>query len=256
MKTRKQIIEEYLEQASLSPAANSYLADDLQRRNWRALRFLAYTIRNLPHLQNLRENLDELGRIVKGSNESESSYYNHLTEFHAVWLASYVLGWNVLALERRGVPIRSPNRTGNRSCDILAKSRGADLYLEVKDLSRETLTQRKDDHDSQEVVWFEPLLPSTCRPCSCRTITQEWVNRMLGESFEKGADYLICRIPVWSSLGAPGFGVRWMHAIFGDVKKLDARGYTVRVPFNVPSFFRGVYLIHNQRYLFLNICRC
>jgi hypothetical protein len=231
----------------------TYLADDLRRGNLPALRFPAYAIQNLPRLQNLKETFTELASIVKKDNESKSNYYNHLTEFHAVWFAARTLRLKVIALEHRSSPIQSPNRKGNGSCDILAKAQNTDIYFEVKALSRETLTERAGDPGSQDPIFFEPSLPSERRQNSCRTVTENWIGSMLRKSFSKGADYLICRIPVWSSYRAPGFGARWMHEIFRDVRKVTETEYIVRVHLNVPRFFKGIYLIHNRRYLLVHV---
>jgi len=244
MKSKKRIVEEYFRKESLRLAQDTHLAHDLERDNWRALRFLAYAIQNLPSLQSIKKKLVELASIVRGGNQSESSYHNCLAEFHAIWFVSYRLGLEVTALECRSASIRSPNRRGNHSCDLLARRRSTDIYFEVKDLSSETLSQYEDQRVADGAVFFEPSSPDAIR---------KWIHKMLRESFKKGSDYLICRVPVWSSLGVPGFGERWVRTIFRDVKKLSASDYVVGVRVNVPSFFKGVYFISNRRHLLLKI---
>jgi len=247
MKSKKQIIEGYAQEIGLALDSNTYLAEDCECGNWRALRFPAYAIQHLRHLQNLKQCFLELANITRDSNESESRYYNQLTEFHAVWFASYTLKLNVVAMEHKSSPIRSPNCQNDCSCDILAKAKRSDVYFEVKDLSSETLTQHEDDSISQDVVFFDPSLPSRRQ--------HKWVNKMLRKSFIKGANYLICRIPVWSPFGDRGFGTRWLHEIFGNVQQLSYREYILSTKSKVPDFFKGVYLIHNRRYLFLKLAR-
>ncbi len=245
MKTKKQIIEGYAQKLSLSLEKDTYLAEDLAGGNWRALRFPAYCIQKLPHVRNLKECFLDLANIKIENNESQSKYYNQLTEFHAVWFASHSLKLNIIAMEHKSSPILSPNGKRNRSCDILAKRSKTNLYFEVKSLSRQTLTQYIDDSISQDHVFFKPSLPSKHQ--------KNWINKMLWKSFSKGADYLICRIPTWSSFGVPAFGTRWMHKIFGDVRKLNEREYILRAQLNVPPFFKGLYFIRNRRYLFINL---
>lgn len=245
MKTKKQIIKDYAQEISLPIHRNTYLAKDLQSNNWLELRFPAYAIQYLPNLRNLKECFTELANIQKENNESESRYNNLIAEFHAVWFISHTLRFNVITIEHKSCPILSPNRKGERSCDILAETNRTNLYFEVKDLSGETLTQYKDNHDSGGLIHYKPSLPSERQ--------RNWINRMLRKSFSKGSDYLICRIPVYSSYRVQGFGMRWIQKIFGDAKKLNKRKYIVPVQLSVPSFFKGVYLIHNRRYLFMNI---
>jgi len=243
MKSKKQIIEEYAQQIGHALRSNTYLAEDCDGGNWRALRFPAYAIQNLPHMENLRECFVDLANIVMKGNESRSRYYNQLTEFHAVWFTSYSLNLDVVAMEHRSSPIRSPNCQNGSSCDILAKARRSNVYFEVKDLSRETLTEYKDPSISEDLVFFDPFLPSDRQ--------YQWIRKMLWKSIRKGANYLICRIPVWSEHGVPGFRTRWLQEILGNVHRFGCREYVFRVRFSIPSFFGGVYLIHNRRHLFL-----
>jgi len=247
MKTKKQIIEEYAQKIGLVFDSNAYLAEDCKCGNWLALRFPAYAIQNLPHMQNLKECFLELADITKDGNDSRSRYYNQLTEFHAVWFVSCILKLNVVAMEHRICPIRSPNCQNDCSCDILAKTKRRHFYFEVKDLSSETLSEYEDNSISQDCVFFDPSLPSPRQ--------HQWINRMLWKSVRKGANYLICRIPVWSPCGVRGFGTRWLHEIFGNVQRLGCREYALPAKSKVPAFFKGVYLIHNRRYLFLKSAR-
>lgn len=247
MKTKKHIIEEYAQKISLSLKKDTYLAEDLASGNWRALRFPAYSIQKLPHIRNLTECFVDLANIKIENNESQSKYYNQLTEFHAVWFASHILKLNMIAMEHKRSPILSPNRKRNCSCDILAKRSKTNIYFEVKSLSSETLTQYIDDSISPDHVFFKPSLPSKRQ--------QNWLNKMLNKSFEKGANYLICRIPVWSSYGMQGFGAWWVRNISGKVQKVSTREYIVSPTCSVPRFFKGIYLIHNRRHLFVKLAR-
>lgn len=245
MKTKKQIIKDYAQEISLPIHRNTYLAKDLQSNNWLELRFPAYAIQYLPNLRNLKECFTELANIQKENNESESRYNNLIAEFHAVWFISHTLRFNVITIEHKSCPILSPNRKGDRSCDILAQTNRTNLYFEVKDLSSETLTQSEGSLDSDGLVYFNPSLPSRRQG--------DWINKMLRKSFCKGANYLICRIPVWSSYHVPGFGIRWVNKIFGNARKLSNREYVITIQLNVPNFFKGVYLMHNRRHLFMGL---
>lgn len=245
MKTKKHIIEEYTQKVSLSLEENTYLAEDLAGGNWRALRFLAYSIQKLPHVRNLKECFVDLANIKIGNNKSQSKYYNQFTKFHAVWFASYILKLNIIAMEHKRSPILFPNRKSDYSCGILAKRSKTKIYFEVKSLPSETLTQYIDDSISPDDAFFKPSLPSMRR--------QSWINKMLNKSFEKGANYLICRIPVWSSYGMQGFGAWWVRNISGDVQKVSAREYIVSPNYSIPRFFNGIYLIHDRRHLFVKL---
>lgn len=143
-------------------------------------------------------------------------------------------------METKTLKIKSPSVSGNKSCDILARNRTNDLYFEVKDFSKEILTQEKNEKFS--LIEFTPAIP---------TEKSKWIEKMVRKAVGKGAYFLICRIPVWSSVRIPGFGSKWLKRIFNNSKKVGKKEYLVKTKLVIPDFFKGVYLIKNRRYLLL-----
>ena len=239
MKTKKKIIEGFLKANSIKLESNTYFAKDLQNNNWKALRFPAFAISQLSLLKNLKENIQELANIKVGDNQAESKYRNQLTEFFGIWFISYSLKLKIIAIESKTSSIVSPYVLGNRSCDILVKEK-SNLYFELKDLSKQILSRRINEN-----VPLIDLTPST------PTEKNRWIKRMIREAAKKGANFLICHMPVWNSEGVPGFGSKWLRRIFKNSKRIAKKEYLVKTKLVIPIFFQGVYLIKGRRYLLL-----
>lgn len=193
-------------------------------------------------MSNLKENIISLAKIQNKNNQSQSKYYNQITEFFGVWFVSHKLCNHVIAMENSPQSvILSPHTANKKSCDIRAKNGSADLYFEVKDLSKEVLTRQKKK-ECPDLTFFSPPTP---------TQKEKWIKNKIRESALKGANYLICRIPIWQSPGVPGFGTRWVRKIFRDSKKIANKKYLVPVNFQIPPFFKGVYIIKNMKSIFI-----
>ncbi len=240
MKTKKKIIEDFLKINSIKLEPNTYLAKDLQNNNWKALRFPAFAISQLPHLKNLKKNIQELANIKVIDNRAESKYRNQLTEFFGIWFISYLLKLKVAAIENKTSKVASPYASSNKSCDILVKRKG-NLYFEVKDLSKQTLS-RRINRNFPHMVNLTPPTP---------TEKNRWIKNMVREAVKKGANFLICHIPVWNSKKVPGFGSKWLKRIFKNSKRIAKKEYLVETKLLIPNFFQGVYLIKGRRYLLL-----
>ena len=118
---------------------------------------------------------------------------------------------------------------------------GNNIYFEVKDLSSEVLSEHPHGADPS-LTSLTPKLPSEKRI---------WIIRKTNEAINKGANYLICRIPVWSSPGRPGLGVRWLCQLFPIEKRLGQREFKIRFKRSLPDFFNGIYLIKNIRHILI-----
>lgn len=241
MKSKKKIVEEYLKDHSITPVG--YLAKDLTRNNWKALRFPAYAISNLAYLKYLPEKIKEIATVEIENNQTKSRYYNLLTEFFGAWFISDTLGLHVNQIEysrSRASKIKSPHCSTDKSCDIMVSERNSDIYFEVKDMSSQTLSKYPDN----EFPDFVHLTPPTPRG------KKGFIQNQINEAVKKGANFLICRIPAWSTAGKPAFGTKWLKQIF-PVKKIGDKEFQIEGHEKLPNFFQGVYLIKNRRYLLL-----
>jgi hypothetical protein len=159
------------------------LSKDLEARNSKALRYLAYAIMHLHHVKGVRKALKEIAKISREDKQGRREYQNRLVEFHALRFVSRSLGLNIQGLEER-----SMSATGNKTCDIMALEGDRRRYFEVKDASAEILFEYPDSK-YPKITHFDPKFPPE---------VARWIKTKAADANAKGADSLICHTPRWS----------------------------------------------------------
>ena len=236
MKSRhKTLVEDYLDAHSIVPVAGA-LQEDLDEDNESGLDLLAYAIENYASLPGVRQNIKAVASLAVNDFDGEREYNNRLTEFFALWFVSEVLKEPITALEAT-----SPNRPSgsNKTCDLQSKSLSGANFYEVKDFSSEFLTQVPV---YEGVTSFTPGLPWKIKP---------WIEGYVQNCVEKGANYLICRVPVWHVRKRPKLSEEWVKRIYSSYTNIPGNRFKVGHGLTLPSFFRGVYVIRRDEHLFM-----
>jgi len=229
-------------------AISGHLKQDLDRRNYKALKWVVYALRRNRRIPGVIESFEDLSTVNIKDNDTARIYHNSLTELHALCFVEKSLGFRVTELESRSRKIHSPFREKNeKSCDIKALDNGGvEHYFEVKDASRETMTQKRENDN----IFFSP---------STEEEIENWIKSQTVESGVCGAQYLICRVPFWSctDLSKEYFLDEWPKSIFKrhfTIRSEQGSGnYGLSTNFNRSRSLLGIYVLKEFAYLSLNI---
>ena len=112
---------------------NGCLRKDLEKRNWMALSYISYTIKNLVGIKGIEELLKEIAHLDFKTRNGRRIYHNSLQQFHAIYFVRNQLRYKILEVESRNHKIFSPYRDNIKSCDIKAQKNGKVYYFESKD---------------------------------------------------------------------------------------------------------------------------
>ena len=241
MRSNREKVEQYLE--FIDTDAVGYLAKDLRTKHEWSLGFIAFAIENLHHLPNLRDSVRELAAVPFGRNRELAKYYNLRTEFMAMRFVADVLSLSIAEVESPTHKIISPTSDGQKSCDIRATNGENDYYFDAKDFSAEILSL-EPLRSQPNAHTFEPADPRRLR---------RWIEQKAKETAKKGANFCIGRIPSMGLPDAPVFTSSWVHELFGPHKRTGLRECRVETRKAFPTFFNGVYLIHESDYLLLRL---
>lgn len=219
------------------------LKNDIEESNEKALRYIKYAIKNLLRVNGVQQLLEDIAQVVKPGNEGERIYYNSLTELHAIYFVHNSLKLKILEVESKTNTVLSPNRKGNKSCDIKATDSARDYYFESKDASSEIMTSYEDKGHT----FYTPMDDDEIR---------KWVIRKGKEADEKGANYLVCRVPVWvtdAGQAKRDFYNEWVMRVFEIKKKISGNSFVITLPIRLSPNFEGIYIIKEFGYLKLQL---
>ena len=211
----------------------TYLAKDIEKKNYYALRYVRYAINNLAQVQGMHCLLSELAQFKDDSaipNERYREYHNKIMELHCAYFVAKQLGLSITKVESHRTKVKSPYRVGEKSCDIRASNETDDYYFEAKDCSVELVTQYEKDG----LVHVKPMDEEK---------VYMWITGKCEEAIEKGANYLCCRTPMWVDY-RPRKYYRWVKEVFPDIRTIAPQEYQISLPLNdIPAFFKGFYII-------------
>ena len=225
----------------------TYLAQDLVKRNIRALRYVAHAIKHLKHVKGVQHLLSELAHITDDSGSDQQTkitryreYHNKLMELHGMFFVNQQLGFLIKEVESFHSKVIAPNRIGNKSCDLCACNGQNIFYFEAKDASSEITSQ----YEQNGFTYYEPMSEEKI---------SIWITEKCSEAIEKGANYLCCRVPMWMSPDEdkrPGKYFRWAKTVYPDLQKIAPNEFQVSLQLEyIPSFFKGFYIIKSWGYL-------
>lgn len=242
------IIDKYYRERGVE--LGSYLAQDLVKRNARALRYVSYAINNLECVKGVRYLLSELALItnsgINEQNDPYREYHNKIMELHSLYFVNQQLGLLITEVESKRTKVKAPNRIGNKTCDLCAYDGQDTIYFEAKDASSEITSQ----YEKNGYTHFEPMSEEKINM---------WITEKCKEAIEKGANYLCCRVPMWMSPDEskrPNKYSRWVKTIYPDAQKIAHNQFQIDLKLDtIPFFFRGFYVIKSWGYLKFNVVR-
>ncbi len=213
------------------------LAEAIATDNFRALRHVEYAIEHLASVSGMGELLRDLARIQKDGNHGKRIYLNSLTQLHAVGFAHKELKLHIQAVEAINQPVLSPRRIGDKSCDFRASDGHEESYFETKDSSAETMSE----HRIKGIIHFDPM--------NERKIG-DWIINRCRNAEKKGADYLICRVPVWDNWEEEEreFYGKWIREVFEVKSQPDKNEVVISRPSGTGQL-KGIYIIKAFGYL-------
>src|SRR3989338_2053448 len=139
----------------------------------------------------------------KDKNDVERNYDNQLVEFVALYHFVALMGYRFDGWEK------SSGKTGvnpQKNCDLVFVKDGQQFFADAKDENSEKLSQSE-----------EPGHPgwSSFNP---KYEPEQWLKRMIKDAGEKGADFLVCRIPKWRLRGFDESCLKeWLPSVFKNI---------------------------------------
>lgn len=164
-----------------------YLQEDINLRNNKSLVYIDYCINNLQDISGIKQLLEDLASMDASGNNAYRIYHNSIVEMDGIFHVHAVFKQKIKEVESSSNKILSPRRVGEKSCDIKAEENGREIYYESKDASVE-ITSRWTKGEFQH--WT---------PMSAYQI-EKWVLRKISDADQKGADYLLCKVPMWKRM--------------------------------------------------------
>lgn len=232
----KAIVEDFLRRNNIAPNPKGALYADLTEDNEYGLEYLAFAITNYSAIPLVGDNIKAFAELGVSDFDKERQYNNRLTEFLGLWFVADVLKEKVVALE--GISPHRPHGS-KKTCDVQSIAGGEEKFYEVKDFSSEILTQVDV---GEGITVFNPGLPNKIKP---------WIEKYVQNCVEKGANYLICRVPAWHVRMRPKLTAKWVQRIYPAFNAISGHGFEVVHGLSLPETFRGVYVVRRDEYLFM-----
>ena len=217
------------------------LKEDLRNRNLKALMYPYYCISNLLSANGMPELLEQLASIKNLGNDGHRRYYNLLTELFGVYFVRKVLRFKILEVESKTNKITSPYSLHGKHCDIKAKKKST-TFFEVKDSSAQIITR----YIEKSTVNYTPMEDEKI---------EKWLKTKTKEAARCGANFLICRVPVWLSnvSDKKEFYDFWPDRIFRQLfslkQKLSPTKIVLSPNFKMSSHLKGIYIVKEFGYL-------
>lgn len=226
-------VEKYYKKHSIIPGAG--LKVDLASNNPNALRYYSHAVKQLHKIAGVNNLLNELAKVERApdeeiSHEGERKYHNLLVELHGCYFTHKILKMKILDVEYGKNKILSPNRIGNRSCDIKCFKKSDTIYFECKDSSAEI----------KSGVPYEGVTITT--PLNAYQ-NKKWLLDKMQEADDKGADYLLAKIPIWSPYQGKKIYRCWMEKVFENHKRHSCNNYSIEIDKNKYRSLKGAFLL-------------
>ena len=215
---------------------NGELREAIYERNFKALRWVSYSIKRLINVKGMPDLLEELALIKKRGPDSERQFNNKLTELYAACFLNKMLGEKVLEIESRSNKIRSPFTNNEKYCDLKTSVGEEEFYYEVKDASSEITSSCIENGET----FFDRMDDKK---------VERWIKDQTKEADKCGANYLICRVPVWlnDATNVEDFYLSWVNRIFKTLfqvkQRVSTRELVVKPNFNISFHMKGIYLV-------------
>ena len=227
-------VEKYYSQQSV--AVTGELKKAIEDKEYKTLIWVRYAIRNLIKTKGMPEVLKQLARIKITGVESKRQFKNLLTEIHAACFLSKTLGETVLEVESKSHKVKSPYAKPNKACDIKTLANDEELYYEVKDASSEIT----NSYQKNGVTYFEPMEGDK---------VEQWLKNQTKEADRCGANYLICRVPVWrqDASNTEEFYYKWLNEVMKKLFiiqcRLSKQKIIVKTSLSVSPHLKGIYIL-------------
>jgi hypothetical protein len=229
----KKTVEKYFNDVGITPVGG--LMSDLSLPNRRALIYFAYAVKHFSHIIGVRELLAELANVDREPDEEnthngERRYHNCLVELHGCYFVHRCLGMEIEDVEYNGHTVISPGRSGNRSCDIKGHKNGIGYYFECKD-------------SSWEIVHREPFYDSYITTPKTYTGCKAWLEERMLAADEKGADFLLAKIPIWSRYKGNKRNCEWMLKVFPESHNQGGKQFLLKGSAGTYKNLKGAYIL-------------
>lgn len=231
----KKVVEGYFSNLGVTPVGGLSVA--ISEYNRRELQYYSYAINKFLHIPGVKHCLSKLAKVERAPDEEQShngeqKYHNLLVELHACCFIQKWLKMVVVDTEYPGHSILSPNRTRNKSCDIEAKYKGHTLFFECKDSSWEIIS--KEPYYGAYIT-----TPKSSDGCKC------WILQRMQMAAEKGADYLIAKISVWTKYKGKNRDKDWMRKVFPEAKHLGGSRFLLPSTIGRYGSVKGTYILNH-----------
>jgi len=233
----RRVVEEYFSTTGVTPVGG--LAVAISECNRRQLKYYSYAIRKLIHVPGIKSRVLELANVHRASEEEDShageqKYHNLLVELHACCFVHKWLGMTNIDVEYPGHAVLSPNRVGSKSCDISGGSDGRTTFFECKDSSWEIMCK-------QRCHGMHVSRPKTAEGCRL------WLLERMKMAADKGADYLIVKMPMWSEHSGRGRYIDWMRRSFPEARHTGGNRFMLPDIAGNYGCVKGAYVLNHGR---------
>ncbi|MDD5408499.1 MAG: hypothetical protein PHC71_00175 [Candidatus Omnitrophica bacterium] len=208
------ILEQYLESNSIF--AEGYLAEDIKNKNWSALFYIIYAIKNFSNNVRLKEKIRLLAQkrgVEDNNNDVRRNYENQLVEFHALYVLTEKMKYNFIDFDISSV--KQCAKIGS-NCDILVEKDEKYYFVEAKQSSTELMLKSFNSEynliDINKPVWPDEL--------------GKYIKRLVKEGEDKGCDFLVLQVPKW---GLPNLSIdalsNFLKQVSADITYMNGNWY-------------------------------
>lgn len=230
----KLIFERKLSRISITPS--DYIKNKFWEFNHSLYPVLIHLIENHNRIKGLDDKLREFFTLSGNDLEFES----HFNEIVGVHFLETQLNYKVLSVEIKSQPIISPYSKNNKSCDILASDGNQNIYFESKKSLSQDLRPRTISGD------FEHFTPIS------HNEIHQWIRNKLYEANQKGADYLLIRVPFWSPIELIDDQEKielWMSRTFKGNEKISGKYFRIKLDGFSLTVTKGFYIIFPNNFI-------
>ncbi len=209
-----------------------WLREDITENNIKALCYVDYAINHLLAVKGIPQLLHDIALIEKPDNNGKGKYYNALTEFFGIYFVHNVLKLTISEVQSNRNRILSPHRRRkDTSCDIKATDSLRDYYFEIKD----STSQITSSEIKNGIEYFTPVFEDDAF---------RWILDQCKKADQKGANYLLCRVPVWNyRADDKDFFFKWLSNEFQITDRPSDNEVVITLPFQTSKSFEGIYII-------------
>jgi len=203
---------------------------------------LIYLIDNHSRIKSMFEKLKEFLTLSGGDVKFESD----LNEIVGVWFLETQLKYKVLEIEIISQPVFSPHCKNKKSCDILANDGFQNLYFESK------MSMSQDLRPRSKLGEFESYTPIS------NIEIREWIRDMLYEANQKGANYLLIRVPFWTPMRIRSDEEKiklWISRTFDKNEQISENVFRIKLDRLILNVTKGFYIIFPHNFIKVEVCQ-